>query len=166
MDWDPEVDNLSVGEDLMSIAKTNDIKFVFGENHTIFHFNSDLSHSEVTSFLDLCKDDHPEHMYVLVQTTKDISSNMDPEHLEHLMSFKKKKGHKPKNMITNFLLDRIKENNTDEKYLKIYEKINLPYETNVCNLTIDEILDKITESGIDSLTTLEKNKLDEYSNEK
>jgi hypothetical protein len=30
-------------------------------------------------------------------------------------------------------------------------------------MTLDEILDKISEQGINSLTTEEKNKLDEYS---
>ena len=32
-----------------------------------------------------------------------------------------------------------------------------------CDLTIDEILDKIIDQGIESLTKLEKLKLDEYS---
>jgi hypothetical protein len=33
----------------------------------------------------------------------------------------------------------------------------------VCNLTIDELLDKIGNQGMGSLTELEKQKLDEYS---
>jgi hypothetical protein len=33
----------------------------------------------------------------------------------------------------------------------------------VCTLTIDELLDKINDQGINSLTEEEKNKLDEYS---
>ena len=33
----------------------------------------------------------------------------------------------------------------------------------VCNLTLDELLDKITDSGLSSLTDLEKQKLDDYS---
>jgi hypothetical protein len=32
-----------------------------------------------------------------------------------------------------------------------------------CDLTIDELLDKISDKGINSLTEEEKNKLDEYS---
>jgi hypothetical protein len=34
-----------------------------------------------------------------------------------------------------------------------------------CNLTIDEILDKISQKGINSLTKAEKDKLDKYSGE-
>jgi hypothetical protein len=33
----------------------------------------------------------------------------------------------------------------------------------VCNLTLDELLDKIGNEGIESLSELEKKKLDEYS---
>ena len=33
----------------------------------------------------------------------------------------------------------------------------------VCNLTLDELLDKIGNEGIDSLSEVEKQKLDEYS---
>jgi hypothetical protein len=33
----------------------------------------------------------------------------------------------------------------------------------VCNLTLDELLDKMVDQGVDSLTELEKKKLEEYS---
>jgi hypothetical protein len=33
----------------------------------------------------------------------------------------------------------------------------------VCNLTLDELLDKINEQGINSLSEIEKQKLEEYS---
>ena len=33
----------------------------------------------------------------------------------------------------------------------------------ICDLTLDEILDKISQNGIESLTRPEKDKLDEYS---
>jgi hypothetical protein len=33
----------------------------------------------------------------------------------------------------------------------------------VCNLTLDELLDKMVDQGIDSLSDIEKKKLEEYS---
>ena len=33
----------------------------------------------------------------------------------------------------------------------------------VCNLTLDELLDKISKDGMNSLSDIEKQKLDEYS---
>ena len=33
----------------------------------------------------------------------------------------------------------------------------------VCNLSLDELLDKMVDQGIDSLTEVEKKKLEEYS---
>ena len=43
-----------------------------------------------------------------------------------------------------------------------YFLTKIPKQDN-CTMTLDEILDKISEQGINSLTTEEKNKLDEYS---
>jgi hypothetical protein len=35
--------------------------------------------------------------------------------------------------------------------------------TEVCNMTLDELLDKISQQGMESLSEVEKKKLEEYS---
>ena len=162
--WDKEETNQKVAEELSTISKCDDITYVFGDNHSIFHFESDMSQPELTIYVDLIHDETPDFMYVLVQTTKSMTSNMLPEHLEHLKKLNKK-GRKPKteNRVKkvlspeNFTFDVKKfmeEHNTRvEEFLK----------NQVCDLTLDEILDKISQNGIDSLTRAEKDKLDEYS---
>jgi hypothetical protein len=49
----------------------------------------------------------------------------------------------------------------DEHNTRVLEFLN----KSTCNLTIDEILDKISQKGINSLTKAEKDKLDKYSGE-
>lgn len=162
--WNKEETNLKIAEELSTISKCDDITYVFGDNHTIFHFESDMCQPELTIYVDLIHNETPDFMYVLVQTSKTITSNMLPEHLEHLKKLNKK-GRKPKtqNRVKEIFIDKnpvfdikkfMDEHNTRvEEFLK----------NQVCDLTLDEILDKISQNGIDSLSRAEKDKLDEYS---
>jgi len=165
-DWDSENTNKNIAEELMPIVESDDIKFVFGDNHTIFHFESDMCLPELTIFLDLVRQNQPDFMYFLVQNTKDVASNMLPEHLEHLMIVKKKRGRKPKNPIKNIFIDKIPGIHTGKNYENLHNQSKQFYKNNVCDLTLDEILDKIVDQGMSSLTVAEKDKLDQYSKEK
>jgi len=162
--WDKEETNLKIAEELSTISKCDDITYVFGDNHSIFHFESDMCQQELTIYVDLIHDEKPDFMYVLVQTTKSMTSNMLSEHLEHLKKLNKK-GRKPKTK------NRVKEIFIDKKPIfdinKFMEEHNARVEefvkNQICDLTLDEILDKILSHGIESLTRAEKDKLDEYS---
>jgi hypothetical protein len=50
-----------------------------------------------------------------------------------------------------------------EPYFDIADLILNFKRPEVCNMTLDELLDKMVDQGTDSLTDLEKQKLDEYS---
>jgi hypothetical protein len=51
-----------------------------------------------------------------------------------------------------------------EKFFDLSELIlNFGRQKEVCNLTLDQLLDKIVDQGADSLTEVEKQKLEEYS---
>ena len=162
--WDKEESNLKIAEELSSISKCGEVNFVYGDNHSIFHFDSNIGQPELTIFVDLIIPELPEFMYVIVQTSKVMTSNMSPEHLEHLKNINKK-GKKPKskNGITEIFINNKPAFDVnkflDEERIKVEEFLK----NQVCDLTIDEILDKITQTGLDSLTRAEKDKLDEYS---
>ena len=159
--WNKDQHNKVVGEELSTIVESKEVKFAFGDNHTIFHFDSNLSHQELEIFLDLLKDDVPEFMYFIVEDAKNVASNMDKNHLDYLMDLenKSKKKNRIRDIFKNFEEDwnlyNLSKiiNNGDYEFLK----------EETCDLTIDEILDKIIDQGIESLTNLEKSKLDEYS---
>jgi hypothetical protein len=156
--WDETESNQKFANELVQIIKDEKLKFVYGESHSIFNFESNLSQSEVEEYVELIKKDVPEFMFVLVQNAKNVSSDMEKSNFEHLMG-KKKRGRKPKvtNQIPKLSFDVA-------AFLEEHrKKVDEFLKNNVCDLTLDEILDKIIDQGIDSLTRAEKDKLDEYS---
>jgi hypothetical protein len=156
--WDETESNQKFANELVQIIKDEKLKFVYGESHSIFNFESDMSQSEVEGYVNLIKDDVPDFMYVLVQNAKNVSSDMEKSNFEHLMG-KKKRGRKPK--VTN---QKQKLSFDVAAFLEEHrKKVDEFLKNNVCDLTLDEILDKIIDQGIDSLTRAEKDKLDEYS---
>jgi hypothetical protein len=162
--WDKDVSNLKMAEELLTIAKSDEVSFIYGENHSIFHFESEMCQPELTIFVDLVHKELPDFMYVLVQTSKTMTSNMLPEHLEHLKSINKKgKRRKTNNSPKEIFID--KKPTFDLKKFIEQERIKVEefLKNQVCDLTIDEILDKISQTGLDSLTRAEKDRLDEYS---
>jgi len=162
--WDENVSNVEIASELSKISKSDDIKYVYGESHTLFHFDSDMSSTEVADFVDLLKDDVGDFMFVLLEGFKSIESNMPTESLESLMKLNRK-GRPPrkKNRIKNIFENKefdIKKF-MDEHNTRVLEFLN----NTTSDLTIDEILDKIKDQGINSLTNEEKDKLDKYSRE-
>jgi len=162
--WDENVSNVEIASELSKISKSDDIKYVYGESHTLFHFDSDMSPTEVADFVDLLKDDVGDFMFVLLEGFKSIESNMPTESLESLMKLNRK-GRPPrkKNRIKNIFENKefdIKKF-MDEHNTRVLEFLN----NTTSDLTIDEILDKIKDQGINSLTNEEKDKLDKYSRE-
>jgi hypothetical protein len=162
-EWDSTESNQKIAEELSTISKSDEIKYVYGENHSIFHFDSTLSPSEMNTYVELIKDEMSEFMFVLVQGVKSVESNMEGSHLEHLLRVNKR-GRKPK---SNPIKETLQNNQPGFDITKLMEE----YKTHVqeflknetCDLALDEILDKITDQGIGSLTRAEKDKLDEYS---
>ena len=162
--WDENVSNVEIASELSKISKSDDIKYVYGESHTLFHFDSDMSPTEVADFVDLLKDDVGDFMFVLLEGFKSIESNMPTESLESLMKLNRR-GRPPrkKNRIKNIFENKefdIKKF-MDEHNTRVLEFLN----NTTSDLTIDEILDKIKDQGINSLTNEEKDKLDKYSRE-
>jgi len=162
--WDENVSNVEIASELSKISKSDDIKYVYGESHTLFHFDSDMSSTEVADFVDLLKDDVGDFMFVLLEGFKSIESNMPTESLESLMKLNRKgrpprKKNRLKNIFENKEFDIKKF--MDEHNTRVLEFLN----NTTSDLTIDEILDKIKDQGINSLTNEEKDKLDKYSRE-
>ena len=89
---------------------------------------------------------------------------MTKENLEHLLTLRKTKPKKNKPTQPKINYD-FKEISKDKKPFFL-EFTNLAKEfkgKEVCNMTLDELLDKISQYGIGSLSDLEKQKLEEYS---
>ena len=166
-EWDSKNDNLHVAGELSTIIKSDEIKYIFGETHSIFHFESEMNQAELSIYVDLIMEETPTFMYVLCQTSKTITSNMDGKQLNDFLSINKKGRKKKKdNPIVNFFKKTTQEEFSkyttalmDEQNKKLEDYLSVT----TTELTIDEILDKIHSKGLDSLTKAEREKLDDYS---
>jgi hypothetical protein len=166
-EWDSKNDNLHVAGELVTIIKSDEIKYIFGESHSVFHFESDMNQAELSIYVDLVMEETPTFMYVLCQTTKAITSNMGEQQLSDFLAINKRgrKRKQKENPIVNFFKKTTQEQfqsytadllNQQKKNIDDCLDITAP-------LTIDEILEKIHAKGIDSLTKEEKQNLDDYS---
>lgn len=141
---------------------SKEAKFMFGDKHAILHFASDLSIEDMGSFIDIINDSINCFQYFLVPKPRNSSSNMSKDNLDHLLSLKKSKPkkHTPTPPKINYEFKQTKGN---ESFLDIADLILNFKRKEVCNMTLDELLDKISLQGMESLTEIEKQKLEEYS---
>lgn len=158
-----------IGKELQPITVDNsNIKYVYGDENAIFHFKSDLSFQEMTIYADMVIDGFPDFLFVLIPFNGEISSNFEEERMEHLLGVGGNTEPKDKNridveideiltngdMIFDVFIGMINEGN------KFGEKKNKEV---ICDMTLDELLDKIVDHGFESLSEVEKKKLEEYS---
>jgi hypothetical protein len=156
----PDVTTENIGAELSKIMSSNQVKFMFGDKHSIFHFASDFSVDEIDDFLCLVSAEFENFNYFLTQKTKNVKSNFDQDNLIHLLTLRNTNSGKqtpPKKF--EFKMDF----GSGEDFARIAENIMGLLPKKGCTLTMDELLDKITDQGINSLSEEEKCKLDEYS---
>ena len=155
----PDVTTKNIGAELSKIMSSNQVKFMFGEKHSIYHFASDFSLDEIDDFLCLVSAEFEDFNYFLTQKTKNVKSNFDQDNLMHLLTLRNTNSRRqtpPRSF--EFKLDV-----GSDEFARIAENIMGLLPKKGCELTMDELLDKINDQGINSLTEEEKNKLDEYS---
>jgi len=132
---------------------SNEVKLISGGKHAIIHFSSDLNIEYAGEWINFIFNDFDSFQYFLIPKPNKTSSNIPKDHIDYLLSLKKTRKPKQKKELNFFdndpfdFLNLIKNSKFNER----------------CNLTLDELLDKIVDSGLASLTDLEKQKLDEYS---
>ena len=155
----PDETTANIGAELSKIMSSNQVKFMFGDKHSIFHFASDFSVDEIDDFLCLVSVEFENFNYFLTQKTKNVASNFDKDNVLHLLTLRNtnKKKQTPLRPF-EFKLDY-----DNEEFDRMAETFMGLLPKKKCDLTIDELLDKISDKGINSLTEEEKNKLDEYS---
>jgi hypothetical protein len=139
---------------------SKEIKFMYGDLHSIFNFASDLSFDEMKDFMDIVAVDIQQFEYILIPKPRNIGSNFDEDNMKHLLSLKNKPKDKLKPVTPKL---RTKDLKGDEPFMDLADIIMNFKRKEVCNMTLDELLDKIIIEGMESLSELEKQKLDEYS---
>jgi hypothetical protein len=156
----PDETTANIGGELSKIMSSNQIKYMFGDRHAIYHFASDFSTNEIDDFLCLVSAEYGDFNFFLTQKSKNLASNFDEDNLLHLLTLRntnKKKQTPPKKIEFNL------EIGGGEEFSRMTDTIMKFLPKKECELTMDELLDKIGSEGINSLTKEEKSKLDEYS---
>ena len=149
---------VDIADELIGISKHETVPYAIDNGLILFQFETAVSKGEVSLMLELMFGNTEEFKYILTQS-KNSTTNICDETMEHLNTFSDKKGDKkPKDRVKTVLKD------LDDDYIKILSNEVLRiHQEQVNNMSIDEILDKIRTKGINSLSVAEKNKLDEYS---
>ena len=103
-------------------------------------------------------------MFFVFPVTDNSIMSMDTEIYDHLFEKTDKKSEGPSFNFVSDMTDIPEFQDGDMTYLnKLFDMLLKPLEVKKRALTLNELLDKISEKGINSLTNDEKNQLDEYA---
>lgn len=165
--YDNTVDNSEiitneVAKQIADQMTSKEAKFMFGDKHAIFHFAADMNITDMAEWINIIVEDLNCFQYFLLPKPKNSESNMPKENLDHLLSLRKTKPSKLKPTPPKINYD-FKPTGEGESFLDIADLILNLKKPKVCNMTLDELLDKISVQGMESLTDVEKQKLEEYS---
>jgi len=149
-----------IGGFISDVMTSKEIKFMYGDLHSIFNFASDLSFDEMKDFMDIVAVDIQQFEYILIPKPRNIGSNFDEDNMKHLLSLKNKPKNKLKPVAPKLRTKGLDKENTFTDWADIIFNFKRP---EICDLTLDELLDKMVDQGVDSLTEVEKQKLEEYS---
>lgn len=146
---------------IVNISDSKNVKFSYGESSSIFHFKSNEDFFKIKQFIHSVVSNEC-IIYMLVPYEGEISCQMPTQVFEHLFDLE--------DDGIGFLDNYNNVNpELEQDYNTINEILNLTnndYEPTVIpekELSLDEILEKISNQGIKSLTKKEKQTLNQYS---
>lgn len=163
----------NLSSQLLTIVSSPFLKFTYGEYGVVFHFKSKEEFSDLKEYVDMALSELTEQ-YFLMEATDNIdikmprklkkdflnidgeTTKMEPKNGKiDIEELREKRGKDVKNMAFDIFLPIFNPNSEFNKESEI------EYQP-----TVDEILEKITETGIESLTEKEKEILDNYGKRK
>ena len=144
-----------IGGLISDVMTSKEIKFMYGDLHSIFNFSSDLSFDEMKDFMDIVSFDVQQFEYILIPKPRNIGSNFNEDNMMHLLSTRKKPKEKLKPTQPKLRTKGLDNENTFMSMADIIFNFKRP---EVCDLTLDELLDNIGKEGINSLSEIEKQK--------
>jgi hypothetical protein len=168
-----EQENLAtnLSSQLLTVVSSPFLKFTYGEYGVVFHFRSKEVFSDLKEYIDMGMSEITEQ-YFLMEVTKNMDIKMPRKLKKDFLNIdgeEKKKENKTgeinvesklkerKEELRNFTFEFLMPTDFNQMVQK-NEPDYLP--------TVDEILDKISENGIESLTEKEKEILDNYGKRK
>jgi hypothetical protein len=158
------IDQMS--KDLSSIADTDLVRYLHSDtnNALIFHFQTDLDPQELKEliYLTFCQ---YSTFFILTEMTENAMLGMSRENMEHLLSL----DNQPVDFEENPTIQQVEEmldemtvdGEIDSELMAIKLMANVKKNSRIP--TLNELLDKISDFGIESLNKFEKDILNSYS---
>jgi len=145
---------------LTPVVDSPNLKFQFTKGVLIFHFASEMDMSDIHEYLEMTSYDLYES-FILSEYTDKVSVFMSDENKKHLFNLDTNEGNSGIEMV---LVPRngvhyMDETEDDEFVALLLNEMK----KNLKPLTLDQLLDKIKNGGVESLTPFEKGTLDNYS---
>ena len=144
------------------------LKYTYGEYGVVFHFRSNETFGNVKEYVDMVLNDITEQ-YFLMEATKNVDIRMDRKLKKDFLNIDGDlKKEENKNGAVDVELEKkdMKNFNID-LFFPIFDPNSIfNKEKEEIEPTTDEILDKISQNGIESLTEKEKQILDNYGKRK
>lgn len=154
------------GNELTVIGDTDTVKYYYDNNKVIYTFNSKEKCEDIKEYLGLMMEDLEIEHILIPYNEKDISLYLPKHVTKHLFNtYKEKEDILTEDMDVDDFNDKIKkiqeffmtldDDDTDEMLIPNRNK----------RKTLDEVLDKIVDYGMDTITEDEKEILKIYSNQ-
>jgi hypothetical protein len=153
---------------LIPIVSSDFVKYNYGDHGVVYHFSTKEDFSDLKEYVDMILNGIIEQ-YFLMEKTENSFIFMPKILKDDLLKINKKENNDTKNgkieINTNFKPYEYKD--TDKiinMFMPIFDPediIYTPYE--IYEPTVDEILEKITEKGIESITKQEREILENYA---
>jgi hypothetical protein len=145
------------------LIDSENLKFYFRSGSIIFYFGSNFQLIDVHEFLDMISDELFD-TFILVEHNETVSVFMTDEMKDHLFNLEEESGDMVIDLVPNNKAQSIYDEDEDEDDIstilmnqikKNLQDIQVP--------SLDELLDKVSEKGIESLTEFELKTLNNYS---
>jgi hypothetical protein len=168
-----EQENLAtnLSSQLLTVVSSPFLKFTYGEYGVVFHFRSKEVFSDLKEYIDMGMSEITEQ-YFLMEVTKNMDIKMPRKLKKDFLNIdgeeKKKENKTGEINVESKLRERREELKNFTFEFLMPTDFNQMVQKNEPDYlpTVDEILDKISENGIESLTEKEKEILDNYGKRK
>ena len=157
-----EKDCMTIANNLQPIVDSQNLKFQYRDNVIILHFGSEFLLDDIHEFIKMTDDvEETFDMFILSEFNDTVSVHMTDGTDEQLFNLDEEDENidmvkvTPKGKFENYY-DEDNENDIALVLLnEIKKNLNTP--------SLDQLLDKVSDNGVESLTPYEKATLDNYS---
>jgi len=143
---------------LTPIVDSPHLKFNHTKGNILFHFASEVSQEEIYEYIMISLIDKCQY-FILAENTDKVSLFLPPNVQEHLMDLVNEGNDVEMRIQVDSTKNLMSQEDEEEFVALLLEEVK----RQVKKPSLDQILDKLNNKGIDALTKFEKDTLDEYS---